>query len=226
MTQPPDWSFSGERGPANWGALSPAYAKCASGRRQSPVDLAQAIPGRRGDLAVSYHFNRLTFVDLFWTLSVLATPGGLMSYRGVQHDLVELHFHAPADHPIGHRQSDLEAHFVHMAADRSLAVVGVLFEADAGSHPVDELITAIPVEPGGTHTFDRLRDIQRMIPLSSKRYRYEGSRTTPPCNEEVSWVIMDEPRGVGREALAVFTERYPPNNRPVQPLNEREITLG
>jgi carbonic anhydrase len=223
---PPDWAFTGDRGPEFWADLQPGYARCASGRRQSPIDLGSANPGRRGDLAVSYHFNKLTVVDLHWTLQVLAVPGGLMSYRGVQHDLVELHFHVPAEHTIAGSQAALEAHFVHQAPDRSLSVIAVLFDADRGTHVVDDLITAFPDEPGGVRTFERLRDIQRIIPLSSPRYRYEGSRTTPPCGENVSWIVMSEHRNVGHEALTAFAERYAPNNRPTQPINDREVTFG
>jgi len=226
IVDPPDWSFVGPAGPEFWGDLQPAYETCATGRRQSPVDVGQAAPGGRGDLALSYQDNRLTFVDLHWTLQVLAEPGGLMSYRGVEHEFVELHFHAPAEHLVSGNVADLEAHFVHQALDESLSVVAVLFDEDPGEHPVDDLITMIPHVAGGRMTLDPLRDIQPLIPLGSPRYRYEGSRTTPPCGEHVSWIIMAEHRPVGRAALATFADRYAPNSRPVQPLNGRDVTLG
>ena len=226
IVEPPDWSFDGPKGPEFWADLQPAYDRCATGQRQSPVDVGQAVPGGRGDLALSSHQNRLTFVDLHWTLQLLAEPGGLMSYRGVQHEFVELHFHAPAEHAISGDYADLEAHFVHQAPDGSLSVVAVLFDEEPGEHPIDELITTIPDIAGGRVTQDRLRDIQRLIPLRSRRYRYDGSRTTPPCGEHVSWIIMAEHRSVGTAALATFANRYAPNSRPVQPLNGREVTLG
>lgn len=222
----PNWTFSGDLGPDHWAEIDPAYAKCAAGTRQSPVDLESAVPGQRVDLALSYHLNRLTYTDLHWTLQIRAQPGGLMSDGNSRYELSELHFHTPAEHAISGAYADLEAHFVHQAADRSLAVVAVLLDAHAGDHPIDELLTAMPEEQGGTRSSDRLYDLQRLIPLSSKRYRYTGSRTAPPCDEDVSWVVMERRGSVGSAALAAFAARYGPNSRPLQPLNGRHITLG
>ena len=220
------WSYSGVTGPGRWAELDPSYAACSVGRRQSPVDLADATPGEHGDLALSYHLNQVTFTDSGPTLTVTAEPGGVMTYGGRQYDFVELHFHTPSEHTFSGSHADLEAHFVHRARDRSIAVVGVLFSAAEGDHRIDEFLTAIPERPGGSMTPQRLKDLQRLIPLGSRRYRYEGSLTTPPCTEGVQWIVMQHSQPVGRSALAVYTDRYPANNRPVQPLNDRTITHG
>lgn len=192
---------------------------------QSPIDLSAATAGERGDLALSYHLNFLTFFDEGTTIVISAEPGGVMSYLGRQYDFAELHFHAPAEHTIGGLRPDLEGHFVHTGAGRSIAVVAVMFEESPGAHPVDELVTTIPPQ-GEMITTERLADIQRVIPLASPRYRYSGSLTTPPCTEGVDWVVMQEPQLVGSAALEAFADRYAPNNRRVQPLNDRQVTLG
>ena len=45
------WSYEGEGGPASWGAMKPEFAKCASGTRQSPIDIRGASgPARPGAL--------------------------------------------------------------------------------------------------------------------------------------------------------------------------------
>lgn len=225
-TSPPDWSFSGDTGPDAWATIRPEYARCASGRLQSPVDLGEAVEGGRGDLSLSYHLNRLTFVDLHWTLQVLADPGGHMSYGGRLHEFAEMHFHAPAEHSIDGIAADLEAHFVHQADGGQLAVVAVLFDVAPGTHDIDDLVAGVPAEPGGEERVAASRDIQRLIPLRSRRYRYTGSRTTPPCSENVSWIVMEDRGTVGADALTAFTRRYEPNARPTQPLNGRTITLG
>lgn len=220
------WSYSGATGPDRWSELDPSYGACALGRKQSPVDLADATPGEHGDLALSYHLNQVTFTDSGRTLTVTADPGGVMTYHGRQYDFVELHFHAPSEHTFSGSHADLEAHFVHRARDRSLAVVGVMFSATGGDQRVDEFLTAIPDEPGGSTTPVRLKDLQRLVPLGSRRYRYEGSLTTPPCTEGVQWIVMQDSQPVGRSALEVYTTRYPANNRPTQPLHGRTVTFG
>ena len=225
MNAPSTWAYEGDPGPDSWGSIDPAFGRCAVGRMQSPIDLLAAEPGERGDLALSYHLNSLTFTDRGTTTGITLEPGGVMSYLGRQYDLGELHFHAPAEHTIGGEHPDLEGHFVHIGPARSVAVVGVLFDASPGTHPVDELVAALP-EPGATMTARKLADVQRIIPLSSSRYRYRGSLTIPPCTEGVEWIVMKDRQPVGAAALDAFTERYAPNNRPIQPLNDRTVTLG
>ena len=38
-----DWSYEGEGGPEAWGRLKPEFAKCATGTRQSPIDIREGI---------------------------------------------------------------------------------------------------------------------------------------------------------------------------------------
>lgn len=227
MTLPrPDWAFSGNLGPDRWAEIDPAYAKCATGRRQSPVDLGAAVEGPPADLALGYHAGQLTFVDIHWTLQIRPEPGSGMTYDGLPYEFVEAHFHTPAEHPIGEVRADLESHFVHMADDGSLAVVAVLWDAVPGEHPIDVLVTAIPDIEGGTTVSHGAHDLEPLIPLGSRAYRYEGSRTTPPCDENVSWIVMERRGSVGTRAVEIFMARYGEDSRPVQPLNGRRITLG
>src|SRR5258705_11788656 len=43
------WSYTGPNGPAKWGKLDKAFATCASGTPQSPIDILDAHV-RKGDL--------------------------------------------------------------------------------------------------------------------------------------------------------------------------------
>lgn len=224
-TNPPIWTYEGSNGPHAWASLDPSFRLCDVGQAQSPIDLSAAVPADRGDLALSYHLNTLTFTESHRTVAISPQPGGTLSYRGSQFDLTELHFHAPGDHSIGDHVPDLEAHFVHLGSNRSTLVVAVLFTTTAEPQAVDDFITVFP-EPKESITRQRLGDIQRIIPLSSPRYRYLGSLTRPPCTEGVEWIVMEESQPVGSAALDAYASRYAPNNRPVQPLNERIVTLG
>lgn len=226
MVQPPIWTYSGTTGPDGWAELDPANAACALGERQSPIDLDGAVPGPQGDLSLAYHLNQLTFTDVHRTLSVTAEPGGVMTYDGTRYDFAELHFHTPSEHTRSGSHADLEAHFVHATSDRSLAVIGVMFSATDGDHPLDALLASMPGEPGGSTTGGSLVDLQRLIPTGSRRFRYTGSLTTPPCSEGVEWIVMEESQPVGGTALEAYRGRYPANNRPVQPLNRRTVTIG
>ena len=50
-----------------------------------------------------------------------------------------------------------------------------------------------------------------------------GSFTTPPCTEGVKWFILSTPVELSSEQIDAFRAIYDGNNRPVQPLNDREF---
>ena len=61
-------------------------------------------------------------------------------------------------------------------------------------------------------------------------YYYEGSLTSPECNEAVTWIISKEYNQVSEDQLTLLRSlKMTPsaligsNYRPLQPINEREI---
>ena len=67
----------------------------------------------------------------------------------------------------------------------------------------------------------------------SQIYHYEGSLTTPPCSEIVSWIVIDDPQSISDEQVEYFANlghhhedhghHDLGNNRAIQPLNNRQI---
>ena len=45
---------------------------------------------------------------------------------------------------------------------------------------------------------------------------------TPPCTEEVKCMIFEQPIEMSKEQIKAFQQIFT-DNRPIQPLNEREI---
>ena len=93
-----------------------------------------------------------------------------------------------------------------------------------------------PGDDSGTWlTSDQERRIRRVVrndlkiapsaPLPAKRgyYTFSGSLTTPPCTEDVLWLVLKTPEPISKEQLAGFGTIYKNNVRPVQPVNNRVI---
>jgi carbonic anhydrase len=66
-------------------------------------------------------------------------------------------------------------------------------------------------------------DLNKLLPAKRDYYTYMGSLTTPPCTENVLWMVFKEPIPVSPEQIAIFARLYPNNARPVQPAHDRLI---
>ena len=66
-------------------------------------------------------------------------------------------------------------------------------------------------------------DPAKLVGAMTSAYRYEGSLTTPPCSETVTWVVLAQPITASRSQIAAFAAMFPNNARPVQPLNRRYV---
>ena len=55
-------------------------------------------------------------------------------------------------------------------------------------------------------------------------YNFEGSLTTPPCTEDVNWIVFKNQETVSKEQVEKFTQTLGfKNNRPIQDTNGRQI---
>lgn len=64
-----------------------------------------------------------------------------------------------------------------------------------------------------------------MLPESKKSIRFAGSLTTPECTEGLAWFIAAEPVTLSAEQLSALHDIFGDNARPVQPLNDRTVTI-
>ena len=63
----------------------------------------------------------------------------------------------------------------------------------------------------------------RLLPESRAYYTYMGSLTTPPCTEDVLWMVFKQPMPVSAEQVGIFSRLYRNNARPIQPSNNRLV---
>jgi carbonic anhydrase len=63
------------------------------------------------------------------------------------------------------------------------------------------------------------------LPRDLSTYRYQGSLTTDPYTEPVSWFVLKHHRGILPVSLAHFQSRFPEgDSRAIQPLNGRTVS--
>jgi len=231
----PHWGYSDEDGPARWGKLSPDWALCGSGQSQSPVELGGAKPAGAATLAFGYkpaslqiahHEHVVDVLDNGHTIQVNYDEGSTIEIEGKHFELVQYHFHAPSEHTVEDRHFPMEMHLVHRSKTGEIAAAGVLIEAGIHNTAFDPVWQNLPDEPGERVHLEHVRvDVDDLLPRDRRTYRYPGSFTTPPCTEGVRWLVFTEPIQLSQAQIDAFKAIVKDNNRPVQPLEGREVLI-
>jgi carbonic anhydrase len=221
------WSYSGEEGPAHWGELSPDYAACADGSRQSPINIPAGAPLNPADLTINYQPSGLTTLNNGHTIQANYDPGSSITLDGTTYDLIQFHFHNTSEHTLQGQYAPMEVHFVHKNADGQLAVIGVMLQPGAANAALEPIFANMPATAGDPQAIAGVTvNAADMLPAGRSYYRYDGSLTTPPCSEGVAWFVMASPIAVSDAQIAAYKALYTGNYRPIQALNQRSFYLG
>lgn len=156
------------------------------------------------------------------TIQVNYAPGNYMSVGDKSFALKQVHFHSPSDNTIEGRSYPLEVHFVHAHKNGDLAVIAVMLEAGKSNAELQKAWAKMPMQKGGKVVLKNAVDAGKLLPQDQGYYRYNGSLTTPPCSEGVSWFVMKNSDTASKEQVDKFVRAMKhANNRPVQAVNAR-----
>ncbi|WP_395690767.1 carbonic anhydrase [Piscinibacter sp.] len=210
------WGYEGEGGPASWGAMKPEFAKCASGTRQSPIDIREGIKVQLDLVPFDYKPSAFRVIDNGHTVQVNVAPGNSIEVMGRRYELAQFHFHRPSEERIDGRQFDMVVHLVHKDPEGRLAVVAVLLERGSAQPVVQKVWNNLPLEKGEEVPARDTLDLAALLPSERSYFTYMGSLTTPPCSEGVLWMVMKQPVAISPEQIGIFARLYPMNARPIQ----------
>jgi len=227
----------GPIGPANW------TGSCQTGLKQSPIDIVacDVVEGVSTPIEFNYATSYpLTVTNTGKGLLFPNTNGGTATIAGRTLNLLQFHIHSLSEHTFQGGFYPMEFHFVHQDANdpNQLAVLGVMIQEGAENPAFTDLKLLrqiLPTDEGVTHLFNLGINYFDLMPSSMSFFHYEGSLTTPPCSENVLWHVFEQPVTMSRDQINVFldvlqnvkyasAEGY--TNRPVQPLNARNVYRG
>lgn len=217
------WGYRGDDGPDHWAEIDPHFFACSKGMQQSPIDIAEDVAAQLPALAVDWKNDPAKMVNNGHTIQI-DVPAGSRIRRGDEaYDLVQYHFHAPSEHHVKGKTFPMEAHFVHRNPETgSFGVLAVFLEPGAANETFSALAAAFPDKSGMEVKIEDI-DPNGLVPASLEYWLYEGSLTTPPCSEDVDWMIARTPVRVDAEDIARFAALYPKNARPIRLPNRRFI---
>ncbi|OCT51309.1 carbonate dehydratase [Cladophialophora carrionii] len=238
------FGYDALKGPLNWYGLNKtANVACEKGTTQSPIVIDASIstvPGSTLKWTVPDYPDGAEFENLGTNVEVIVNGSLVDSDSGVSYSLAQFHFHTPAEHRLEDEFYPMEMHWVFESegtlgdllrlnepgADMSrtakqFAVVAFLVELCESPGCTDPVLDAVfsAVEdiavPGeavmtGPLAFGELVDKLE----HSQVYRYGGSLTTPPCTENVDWLIsaellyIDVPTWLAVKKVIKYNARY------------------
>lgn len=219
------WDYQGAEGPARWGDLDPRYVTCRTGISQSPIDIHDPVDADLPPLEIHYAAGGRDEINNGHSIQIDYEPGSSISLDGHVYALKQFHFHAPSENHIDDHAFPLEAHLVHADDEGNLAVIAVMFEVGAFNPTLAAAWEDMPERPNTHHPLPIRVSAAALLPPQHDYYRFDGSLTTPPCSEGVTWLVLKQRVTASREQIEHFTRVMGhPNNRPVQPLNGRVVS--
>jgi carbonic anhydrase len=226
-----EFLYNGDNGPGFWSELSPDWGACAGiaeDARQSPINIRRV----RYDKSL----RRLQLVTYATTIDLINNghtieqhyedTGSSIYFEGRQYDLLQFHFHTLSEHAIAGQQGAMEMHAVFSeAGSEDKLVVGTLFKVRQQANPfLQTLIDAgLPEKDGDSTESDESINLSDGLTKKSAYYTYPGSLTTPPCTENVTWIILKKSAKMTSEQYDAFRGILGNDFRPLQDLNGRVV---
>ena len=160
-------------------------------------------------------------------------------FRSRDYDLFRIHIHVKTEHTIKNRPpSQLEIHLVcipHGGQETDpKVVIGILIDEDdnADSHKGIEALGKVygdsirGIKKGGSQS-EEVVPVAALFPDDGKDlvnwYHYEGSLTSFPYSEDVSWFVFKNISSATKENISVFTSLVDQDARELQPLERRLV---
>lgn len=226
-----EWSYAGETSPEHWAELE-KNSDCL-GEKQSPINIIDLnVVQKEGDTAHNTLFYSpktiLTRVrNNGHTIQFDFDRGDSICSRDIHYDLVQIHFHTPSEHTVNGIRYPIEIHLVHQSKNMDRYTVLAIFGIEGQeSETLERMESFLPLKEGEEKVIEKAIDLTTIFPHSKDYYSYLGSITTPPCTENVNWIIFKEPSVLSLEEVIRMRDNMPLRNfRNEQDLNDRLVHL-
>lgn len=224
------WSYEGETSPEHWAELE-KNSDC-SGQRQSPINIIDinTVEDQDKESTIELFYSSKTILKKVrnngHSIQFVFDQGDSIAYNQTNFNLVQIHFHEPSEHTVNGVRYPIEIHLVHQSQEKNYTVLSILGVEGEQSQTMEDMESFLPLKKGQEKEIERAFDLSRLFPENKSYYAYGGSLTTPPCSENVQWVIFKEPIVVSLEEVLKLKDNMPLENyRDEQPLNGRLVYL-
>lgn len=194
------------------------------GTFQSPINIDTNIvenDEEAGPVMPNYKMKKLEYVLDNGHAIKGSVNGNYAIINNRKFELLQFHYHSLSEHQVDGKHYPIEGHFVHIANDGRLAVLGVFYVEGKHNAEFDKLLKNVSKNKKMKKSVDI--DLNKLLPVDKSYYHYLGSLTTPPLTENVEWYLFKEKVEISKEQIMRFKKYYNHNYRDVQKLNNRKI---
>ncbi|MCX6131625.1 MAG: carbonic anhydrase family protein [Proteobacteria bacterium] len=223
----------------------------AAEQRQSPIALTDSLftKSSKNPIKFSYTAADAEILDNGHTIQYrFKGDAGYLMFEGSKYSLKQFHFHKTSEHTLNGKTYDMEVHFVHMKEAKgknekpAAVALGFLVSSGASTPDWTKVWDALPVKAASSaapvqaehgqatpaHHENILGlvskiNVRSLIPAKAKYLVYEGSLTTPGCDEIVTHVIDKQPIAFDSKQIEKFAGYFPISNRMIQSLGDAKI---
>jgi len=223
------WSYEGDGAPENWGKLE-GGENCGKSKYQSPINIvSRKLLPDTSSKKLKFHYESAhveDIVDNGHSLQFDFKKGSYITYGNKNYYLAQFHAHEESEHTIDGVRYPLELHFVHRSMDGEVLVIGVVVKDGEENSYFEKLQVFKALVNNAREDMDIVFNPEKMYPKHKTYYTYVGSLTTPPCSDNVTWIIFKNPVEMTEYEIEDIAKHLPKSNkRPVQPLNGRKVFI-
>jgi carbonic anhydrase len=216
---PPAWDYQHQ---SSWGG------ECAAGHAQSPIVIAKASTKELPPLRFRYAPFAAPVLNTSRTTEVEVPHGTVerLQQGKATYELLQFHFHFPAEHLEGGVAHAGELHLVHRdPTTKKLHVVAIWIDRGATNAALAPIVM-LATNLAGCKTSAKSATINPalLLPDTSSYETYTGSLTTPPCTEGVTFILLGNTITASAEQIAALS-RGEVNARAAQPVGARKVYL-
>jgi carbonic anhydrase len=221
----------GEGQESLWGTSYKTWEEC-DGSKQSPINIVtQDAKVMNVPKSLDQNYGELYDLHIENNGHALEVDGnfGKLTIGDQEFEADNFHFHTPGEHKIDGVLAIAEMHIVNLNKDKTqAAVIAIQFEVGPSNECLNKVLE-LPAPIAGEEKSVGAVDLSCFSKqLQGPWWNYQGSLTTPPCNEIVNWNVLKIPATICAAQLAALTQRFSArlgNNREIQDLNERIVTF-
>ena len=221
------WSYQGETSPDHWIEIE-KNSDC-DGKAQSPIniiDIKTVSLETSNNLDIFYSPKTIlnSVENNGHTIKFNFEEGDSIQFNNQTFYLKQIHFHEHSEHTINGLIYPIETHLVHVSASNEIMVLGILGAEGEDSQLFEFFESFLPLKMNETKIINHEQDLNDLFPENKDFYNYTGSLTTPPCSENVNWIVFKNPMILSVEEVTKLSKNMPLNNfRNEQALNNRVV---